>query len=83
MQAIQTRYYGPTNTRPARIRAWATAGNISVSVHVIPANENRFRHAALALCLRLNWSILPEILLEGSLPNGDTVFVFDLPASRP
>lgn len=84
MQAIQTRYYGPTNTRPARIRAWAAAGNISVSVHTIPANANRHRFAAVALCAKLKWSAsISNNLIQGSLPDGiSECFVFDHPSAR-
>jgi len=30
MQAIQTKYLGPTNTKGARIRAWCERGSITV-----------------------------------------------------
>jgi len=84
MQAIQTRYHGPTNTRPARITARAAAGSISISVHIIPANVNRHRFAAVALCAKLNWSAsISNNLLQGSLPDEiSEVFVFDHPTAR-
>lgn len=83
MQAIQTRYHGPTNTRPARITARAAAGSITISVHTIPANVNRYRFVAVALCAKLLWSdSIADNLVQGSLPNGDEVFVFDHPSAR-
>ena len=53
MQAIQTRYHGPTNTRPARITARAAAGSITISVHTIPENINKRRFVADTLCNNL------------------------------
>lgn len=85
MQAIQTRYHGPTNTKPARITARAAAGSISISVHTIPANVNRHRFVAVALCNKLGWSewLAKYNLFQGSLPDGiHDCFVFDTPASK-
>lgn len=87
MQAIQTRFIGPSNTKPARIKAWCSAGQIVLSVHTIPENINKHRFAASALCFKLGWistrgAAFSAGLVNGSLPNGDEVFVFDVPAAR-
>lgn len=41
MQAIQTKYLGPTNSRGARIKVWAEAGAMIVSYdHALSAERN-------------------------------------------
>lgn len=72
MQAITTKYYGPTNTKPARIRAKACAGTNWFSYN--HAVSNPHREAAEALRDTLGWE---GRLIEGGLPDAITsVFVF-------
>ncbi len=49
MQAILTRYHGPTDTRPSRLTARADAGQITVSYdHALNGQQNH-RAAAAAM----------------------------------
>ncbi len=74
MKAIQTRYFGATNTRGSRIKAWAE-GVASVTIpypHEL-SGEAVHRLAAETLCLRQGWS---TTIVGGGLPNGDYAFCF-------
>jgi len=84
MKAIQTRYLGPTNHKPARIKVWIEGQPPMVlSVHVLDtddrdswAGEDNHRRAAVALCRRYNWG---PVLVSGALPNGDFCHVWGHP----
>lgn len=56
MQAIITKYVGPTNTRGSRIKAMAEAG--SVTVHYDDALTSTANHAeaAMALVRKFKWN---------------------------
>ena len=55
MQAIQTKYFGPTNSRGSRIVATCAAKRISVGyLHELNVEQNHF-HAAESLRLALGW----------------------------
>jgi len=78
MQAIQTRYLGPTNTRGSRIKAWAAAGSITIPYLHALSDQACHRAAAEALALKLEWNTpFYGSLLGGFLPNGDYAFVFN------
>lgn len=68
MQAIETRYYGPTNKRGSRIRATSASG-IYVSVQIAPEDSMDEAHAKAlrALCAKLGdgWSRAPWIAGAG------------------
>ena len=78
MQAIITKYLGPTESRGARVKATAQAG--SVTIHwddALDIEENHDR-AAMTLAHKLGWisqtSGKPysgERLLRGGMPKGD------------
>ena len=73
MQAIQTRYLGPTATKGTRIRASSYGGSVTISYqHNLTLTENHLA-AAQALQLRLQWT---GTLASGTLPNGDVAHVF-------
>lgn len=58
MQAIRTRYHGPTNTRGSRISAQCAAGRLSVPyAHALDLTDNH-RAAADALIAKLDWQRL-------------------------
>lgn len=84
MQAIQTRYFGPSNTRGSRIKAWCAAGSITIPYPHELSGQAVYRKAAEALCKKLGWTepYYGEKLLGGCLPNGDHCFVFDTEWSR-
>lgn len=75
MQAIQTKYLGPTNTRGSRIKATCAAGTLAIQYE----DEKSHRKAAEALAAKLNWT---TPLLGGQLPDHSHVFVFDHVLSR-
>lgn len=80
MQAIVTRYHGPTNTRAARISARTAAGRCSIPYpHEAGGLGAAHRAAALALIAKLGWQehVVRFGLVQGGMPDqsGD-VFVF-------
>ena len=78
MQAIITKFIGPTNVRGARIKATASAGSITIGYpHELGLYE-RHEKAAHALLDKLGWDFE---LASGDLPDGSTVFVC-LPKKR-
>lgn len=78
MQAIQTKYIGPTNTRGSRIRAWCDAGSVFIPYPHELSGIEVYRAAANALVTKLGWnSPYYGALVGGSLPkNNGYVFVF-------
>lgn len=57
MQAIETRYLGPTNFRGSRIKAICDAKTITVDYdHAAPNLESAHDVAARALILQLGWN---------------------------
>lgn len=56
MQAIQTKYIGPTNTRPSRIKAFCEAGSVTVSYNHSLNSSDGHRAAAKALIQKLGWN---------------------------
>jgi len=55
MQAIETRYCGPTDTKGSRIWASCEGGSLSVSYdHALDPEENHYA-AVKALCDKLGW----------------------------
>ena len=67
MQAIETEYRGPTNTRGSRIIARAQAGRISVPYdHALSIQENHDA-AARAFIAKLGWY---GSWVRGGAPNG-------------
>lgn len=77
MQAIQTRYFGPSNTRGSRIKAWCEAGSITIPYpHECDSGEPCHLKAAEALQKRLGWiGKNYGRLVGGQLPSGDFCFV--------
>jgi hypothetical protein len=72
MQAIVTKFIGPTNTKGARIKAVASAGSVTVSFEYGMSHEERHQVAAKALCAKFGW---PWDHISGSLPDGSDVWV--------
>lgn len=73
MQAIQTRYLKPTDTKGSRIKAWAAAGSITIGYPHELSGQACHRKAAEALAAKFGWD---TELLGGQLENGDYAFVF-------
>lgn len=73
MQAIITKYYGATNTRPSKIVAKSASG-LKVSCnydHEYTADRNH-ELAAKKLCAKLGWT---NDLIGGGLSNSSEVWV--------
>jgi hypothetical protein len=81
MQAIQTKYLSPTNSRGARIKASCAAGSITISYPYELSGQAVHRKAAEALVAKLGWTDLPE-LLGGCLPDNSYCFVFNVKFSK-
>lgn len=82
MQAIQTKYLGPTNTRGSRIKATCAAGSLTIPYpHELDQGQSAHRKAAEALAAKLGW-LNHGVLLGGQLPDHSHVFVFDNAFSR-
>lgn len=79
MQAIITKYHGPTNTKGSRISAKCDAGSVMISYPHELSGIDVYEAAARALIKKLHWTTadgFPE-LVGGGLPNnGGYVFVF-------
>lgn len=80
MQAIITKYLGPTNTKGSRIKATCAAGSITKGYDNALDSDENHRAVAEALCKKLGWVSSPNnlytSLAQGQLPNGDNVFTF-------
>jgi hypothetical protein len=72
-QAIVTKYYGPTNTRGARIVARAQAGRASVGWGHADSIDVNHAGAACVLADKFGWS---GEWVHGVLPDGRHVFVW-------
>lgn len=71
MQAIETKYLGPTNHRGSRFTARCDAGRITVSYNYALGVEENHRAAAEALRLKLGWDEqYYGRLVTGSTRNG-------------
>ena len=71
MKAIETTYFGPGNTRGARISATDNDGNTIFAGYDHAAHDPH-EAAAVALCEKMNWT---GKLIKGSTKRG-FVFVF-------
>jgi hypothetical protein len=72
MQAIQTKFLGPTNTRGDRIKAVCAAGSITLSWDFGLNTEANHVAAARALQAKFNWEFE---LVTGTLADGSFVHV--------
>jgi hypothetical protein len=78
MQAIVTKFLGPSNTRGSRIKARAAAGSITIPYnHSLNSQANHVA-AASALAEKLGWN---GFWISGGLPSEDGD-VFVLAATR-
>lgn len=72
MQAITTRFYGPTNTRGSRIVAKCDAGKLSVSWDHGKGIDENHDAAAAQLAAKLGWDTDDYgRLVGGGLPGGN------------
>lgn len=73
MQAIQTKFLGPTNNRGARIKATCDAGSVTISWDYSGNVEEMHAKAAMALACKLEWF---GSWICGSLPGAGFAFVW-------
>jgi hypothetical protein len=76
MQAIRTRYHGPTNTRGSRISATCEAGRLSVPYDHSKNLDANHRAACEAMRARLEWVAPHYAPMIGGTFAGDTYWVF-------
>lgn len=74
MQAIQTKYIGPTNFRGSRVKASCAAGSITLGWLSELDTDGNHRHAAETLWKQLGWNKKNK-LLGGGLKDGSQVWV--------
>lgn len=72
MQAILTKYHGPTNVKGSRISATCDAGRIVVSYDHALNGDGNHAAAAKALAIKLGWN---GDYIGGTLPNGDHAWI--------
>ncbi len=65
MQAIITKFHGPTNVRGSRVSATADAGKVTLSWDHAKNSEENHMAAAEALARKFNW---PGTYAGGHLP---------------
>lgn len=75
MQAIITKFYGPTNSKGARIKAECAAGKIFVSYEYGMNTQDNHWNAAKALINKLEWNEWDSNWICGGSPDA-TGFVF-------
>jgi len=68
--AIQTKYYGPTNTKGSRVKADAGMGRTAWVGYHSGETDDPHRRAALALIAKMGWS--PALLIEAHGETGNT-----------
>lgn len=73
MQAITVKFLPATNNRPARLKATANAGSVTLSYHNIDADD-KYLAAATALCEQYGWDRRYD-LINGTLTDGSEVYV--------
>jgi hypothetical protein len=80
LQAIVTKYHGPTNHRAARISARADAGKTSVAYDHGKSPEDNHNGAAQALAYECGWTTEKgrAPLVGGALP-GNAGYAFVIP----
>lgn len=77
MQAIITKYHGPTDRRGSRVSATAAAGRVYLAWDDALNSEQNHAAAAHALAAKMEWTG-PRYgrLVSGVLPDGSTAHVF-------
>ncbi|MFA7250090.1 MAG: hypothetical protein WC273_10725 [Dehalococcoidia bacterium] len=74
MQAIQTKYHGPTNSTGSRITARCDAGRLTVPYDYALNIDGNHRAAAEALLVKVGWDNLHS-LASGTLHDGSGAHV--------
>lgn len=77
MQAIRTRFHGPTNTTGACIRAKCEAGSIRMSYRHELDSEANHKAACELLRAKMKWNTPPHADMVGGCFAGDWYWSFD------
>lgn len=72
MKAITTKFFGPTNSHGARIKASTEDQSVTISYDYSLSPEKLHAKAAVALCKKMGWT---GTLISGGVKGG-YVFVF-------
>lgn len=72
MQAVVTKFLGPTDSRGSRIKASAFGGSVTLGWNYALDSQENHRAAAQALLAKMGWA---GSYVHGVLPSGDHVFV--------
>ncbi len=72
MQAIQTKYLCPTNTKGGRIKASSAGGSVTIDYPHELSGMDCHAKAAYALLAKMHWDYK---LVGGQLADGDYAFV--------
>ena len=70
MQAITTKYFGPTDHRGSRVKAVCEAGSLTVAWDDALSSEENHALAATTLANALGWLNDASALNSGALPDG-------------
>lgn len=76
MQAIRTRFHGPTNIKGPRISAKCAAGSITLGWDYALNSEENHKRACDALLLKLGWLTPHYRPMVGGEFEGDHYWVF-------
>lgn len=79
MQAIITKYIGPTNVRGSRVKATAQAGSVTLEWDDALNRDDNHMAAAKALATKLGWDY--GEFIAGTLPDGCDVWVLNAKTS--
>lgn len=79
MQAIITKYSGPTNTKGSRIKASCAAGSVTIDYPHELSGMDCHAKAAYALLAKMHWDYK---LVGGQLPSQEYAFVMLDPLSN-
>ncbi len=75
-RAIITKYFGPTNTCAARIKATCAGSSLTVSYDHALDLDAQCHAAAIGLCRKLGWGEVAR-LHSGILPNGEFAHILE------
>jgi hypothetical protein len=76
MQAIRTRYHGPTNSKGSRFSAQCEAGRIYVPYDYALNSDENHEAAAKALAKKLGWDTDRYPPMAGGVFDNDYYWVF-------
>lgn len=73
MQAIITKYFGPSHVKGSRVKATCEAGSLTIAWDDSIDSEPNHHTAALKLCAKLGWT---GKLASGGMPKAGYCYAF-------